>query len=137
MLAREMRERRDAAIKMQAMLRKSIAAKFRTLILKRRHAANRVASTWRMFLAKRKLTQLKSEDSASRILTRVRKFLRMHRSEIHNFFAAQFTITQNDWSNICAHNYVAVHSNACLCAQVSLLADDSAELSPHETSSEN
>lgn len=92
MVAREMRKRRDAAIKMQAMLRKSIAAKFRTLILKRRNAAKRVASTWRMFLAKRKLTQLKSEDSASRILTRVRKVLQMH-SYLHDLFETQFTLT--------------------------------------------
>ena len=78
---------------MQAIWRKSIAAKFRDLILKRRYAVNRIASTWRMAVAKRKMKQMKSEESAAKILTQVRKVslmhgrpLIMHGSRCHDLF---------------------------------------------------
>ena len=38
---------------------------------------------------------------------------------------------------MCTHNVAVVHSKDCLCAQVSLFAGDSAELSPHQTPSGN
>ena len=66
-----MRRQRAAAIKIQAQWRKRIAARFRELIVVRRHAANRVSSTWRMVVAKRKVNRMRAENAAAERLTKV------------------------------------------------------------------
>ena len=140
-----MRRQRAAAIKVQAQWRLRIAAHFRELIVARRHAANRVSSTWHMVVAKRKLNRMKAENAAAEMLTQV----------IHNtchasmlcFEAIPLAITpillspihlqldnpSHAMTHHKPHNVATVSSEIRFHSQVPLRSSDSAELPPHET----